>query len=215
MKQELIKNNLNQNMLQLDAKTEKQILGMLENEAKYLLKTKFEKELNLNIPIEINGRLTRTLGAFYHNNYRALKIGISKKQVIGAVIDGNIEPILDTLRHEVVHYAMYTLKKGYNDGDKDFEDALAKIGVSSSGTTSKRKINSQKELIWYSMKDDYVCPNCQGECKVQHKKSTTTYYRCPKCMVRLKKQGYLFIEIKVKDSQKMIKNFTHYRLTSD
>ena len=65
---------------------------------------------------------------------------------------------------------MYALKKGYNDGDKDFEDALAKIGVSSSGTTSKRKINSQKELIWYSMKDDYVCPNCQGECKVQHKK---------------------------------------------
>ena len=64
MKQELIKNNLNPNMLQLDAKTEKQILGMLENEAKYLLKTKFEKELNLNIPIEINGGPTRTLGAF-------------------------------------------------------------------------------------------------------------------------------------------------------
>ena len=36
---------------------------------------------------------------------------------------------------------------------------------------------------------DYVCPNCQGECKVQHKKSTTTYYRCSKCMVRLKKTG--------------------------
>ena len=44
-------------------------------------------------------------------------------------------------------------------------------------------------MTWYSMKDDYVCPNCQGECKVQHKKSTTTYYRCSKCMVRLKKTG--------------------------
>lgn len=189
MKQELIKNNLNPNMLQLDAKTEKQILGMLENEAKYLLKTKFEKELNLNIPIEINGRFTRKLGAFYHNDYRALKIGISKKQVIGAVIDGNIEPILDTLRHEVVHYAMYTLKKGYNDGDKDFEDALAKIGVSSSGTTSKRKINSQKELIWYSMKDNYVCPCCGNEYKVTHKKSTVNYYGCPSCSKVLKKSG--------------------------
>ena len=189
MKQELIKNNLNPNMLQLDAKTEKQILGMLENEAKYLLKTKFEKELNLNIPIEINGRLTRTLGAFYHNNYRALKIGISKKQVIGAVIDGNIEPILDTLRHEVVHYAMYTLKKGYNDGDKDFEDALAKIGVSSSGTTSKQKINSKKELVWYSMKDNYACPTCGVEHKAEHKKSSVTYYSCRKCMIRLKKIG--------------------------
>lgn len=63
MKQELIKNNLKPNMLQLDANRNK-FIGMLENEAKYLLKTKFEKELNLNIPIEINGRLTRTLGAF-------------------------------------------------------------------------------------------------------------------------------------------------------
>mgnify|MGYP003481005361 FL=1 len=145
--------------------------------------------MNLNIPIEINGRLTRTLGAFYHNNYRALKIGISKKQVIGAVIDGNIEPILDTLRHEVVHYAMYTLKKGYNDGDKDFEDAIAKLNIGASGATSKQRIKSQKEMTWYSMKDDYVCPNCQGECKVQHKKSTTTYYRCSKCMVRLKNRS--------------------------
>ena len=176
-------------MLQLDAKTEKQILGMLENEAKYLLKTKFEKELNLNIPIEINGRLTKTLGAFYHNNYRALKIGISKKQVIGAVIDGNIEPILDTLRHEVVHYAMYTLKKGYNDGDKDFEDTLEKLGIGASGATSKKRIKSQKEMVWYSMKDVYTCSGCGVEHKAEHKKTSTTYYRCSKCLVRLNKTG--------------------------
>lgn len=189
MKQELIKNNLKPNMLQLDAKTEKQILEMLKNEAKYLLRTKFEKELNLNIPIEINGRLTRTLGAFYHTNTKALKIGISKKQIIGAVADNNLEPILDTLRHEVVHYAMFTLKKGYNDGDKDFEDALAKIGVSASGATSKQKINSQKELIWYSMKDNYACPDCGDEYKVTHKKSAVNYYGCLRCAKVLKKTG--------------------------
>ena len=189
MKQELIKDNMKTTALKLDEKTEKQILKMLENEAKYLLKTKFEKELSLNIPIEINGRLTRTLGAFYHNNTRALKIGISKKQVIGAVLDNNLEPILDTLRHEIVHYAMYTLKKGYNDGDREFEDALAKLGIGASGTTSKHRIKSQKEMVWYSTKDDYTCPNCKSGCKVDRRGNSGAYYRCSKCMVRLKKTG--------------------------
>ena len=59
-----------------------EIQKILENEAKYFLAKHFNMELE--IPIEINARLIRTMGFFEHStsSKRPIKISISKRMIV-------------------------------------------------------------------------------------------------------------------------------------
>lgn len=85
--------------------------------------------LELSIPVKINPRLSSTLGRFVHYDGwgSPLHLEFSKK----FLTSGKDKDIIDVLRHECIHYALYVLKKPFIDGEKYFEDELIKHGVPS------------------------------------------------------------------------------------
>lgn len=131
--------------------------------------------VKLNIPIEFNGRLRTVYGQFWHNrNGEALKITIAKK-----LIESNLEDeIYDTLRHELIHYALHQLDKPFRDSDKEFKDTCARLNVSLYGE------------IEFSNQHVYTC-----ECGVKHKRHNKIsdkrlpLYSFPKCGHKLKYLG--------------------------
>ena len=107
------------------------------------LKEKYS--LELNVPIKINNRLKVALGQFICNRNGAECIDIS-----GNLIKyGTEHVIIDTLYHELVHYALYTLEKPYHDGQRYFEDELHKHGI---GGTNE---------IFVGRFMEYECPKCK------------------------------------------------------
>lgn len=108
--------------------------------------------LTLDIPIFINNRMKSMLGVFKHKRYEATQIEISRE-----FIDTHPrEAVIDVLKHELVHYALFILKKPYRDGDKYFKDTLDRLGISRTRTyETKGKFHK------------YIC-NCEG--KVFHRK---------------------------------------------
>lgn len=132
----------------------------LEAYAKQFLKNEYG--LELSIPIKISGRLTSTDGYFQgritpKGDRISGNINLSERFMASALNDGaeGLEAVLDTLRHELVHYALFKLGKNYSDGDEDFENELARLGIGTSGATRKDLVKSTKKNIWYSVLDIY------------------------------------------------------------
>lgn len=108
--------------------------------------------LELDIPIEINGRLTRSLGRFCTRKGKAHKIDLAKL----LLTYGADRVVLDVLTHELIHYALYSTGKPYRDGQKYFENELKKHGSHSTNTLKVGKYFILKckkcEDILYSKK---------------------------------------------------------------
>jgi len=104
------------------------------------------------IPVKINGRLKRSLGRYIHHRGTRQAIGIEiSKDMIKHYPK---EEILDTMRHELTHYALHFDGRPYRDGHPVFERELVKNNASSTGTTKFRGI---KEIVTYK------CKNCNKE----------------------------------------------------
>lgn len=99
-----------------------------------------EKEFNmsLDIPITLNGRLTRAMGRFLvmrnrrTNEARAIGIELNKT----LYEHNSMDVVLDTLKHELVHYALFSKGLPYSDGDYVFESTLKRLGVTATMTTT-------------------------------------------------------------------------------
>lgn len=148
---------------------------------------KFLKEaygMDLEIPVEINGRLSRFLGRFIYSGTlkRPIRIEISKKYLI----NGSLNDILSTIRHECIHYALFCKGLPFRDGEKYFESELKKHDTHSTNTVtykSKRNVNV------------YSC-----ECKEEHitlraLSDKGMYHRCRKCKNYLKYEGKKLMEV--------------------
>ena len=138
-------------------------------------KAKHEKELvayskmflaknyneSLTIPIKISGRLTSAAGHFKFTRTggvrKPIEINISERFMASALHDGSegLEAILDTLKHELVHYVLFKLEKDFSDGDYEFERELARLNIGASGVTNEKLVQSKKMNIWYSVLDIY------------------------------------------------------------
>lgn len=114
-------------------------LTQLTKYSNKFLKDNFD--LELTIPIEANGRLTRSMGRLAivrnmnTNERKALRIELSKR----LLTYGTEEEILDVLSHELVHYALLKLGKPFMDGQACFENTLKKLGVSATETISLKQ----------------------------------------------------------------------------
>lgn len=115
----------------------------LVNFANEFLKEHFN--LSLEIPICYNGRLKNTLGQLVISpvTNRAMKIEVSKKEVIAAFLMKDFSTIEDVLRHELCHYALFLMDKPFQDGDKYFEDTLIKTNAPSSYAVVKKTNNKR------------------------------------------------------------------------
>lgn len=133
---------------------EKEIPKLLE-EMKDFSKDFLTENFNieLNIPIQINGRLSSTLGRYLSRCFLGqtipISIELSKKYLITNLIAGDIEEIYDTLKHELVHYALSVQGKDYSDGSHDFEMKLYELNISSSGRTPTHKKLSKRKMKCY------------------------------------------------------------------
>ena len=75
--------------------------------------------------------------------------------------------------HELVHYHLYTQKRGYRHKDKDFKTLLAQVG-------GLRYAPPMKEVRY-----TYICQNCQQVYQRQ-RKIDTKKYACGKCRGKLR-----------------------------
>lgn len=146
----------------------------LEAMANEFLKEKFN--MSLEVPVKLNGRLTRALGRF---KYAACRDGRKVSLVIEVAKRLNTyspkEDIIDTLYHECIHYAL--LEKGIPNRDSDitFIETCNSLGVSLSGTK-----------LSYEPKHHYTCPSCSK--KFESKKFIKNPY-CPTCEVKCTYKG--------------------------
>ena len=115
----------------------------------------------LTVPIKISGRLTSTGGYFRGGirggDRRPIEIQLSERFIASALHDGSegLEAILDTLKHELVHYVLFKQGKKFSDGDCEFESELARLDIGASGATSDKLVKSKKVNTWYKVIDVY------------------------------------------------------------
>lgn|SRR5699024_1734923 len=128
--------------------------------------------MKLDVPVKINGRLSRTLGQFVYNKRekKPISIEMSKKYLV----NGKLEDIKSTLRHEAIHYALFVQGRDYRDGDDDFENELKKHNTHSTGTVhyKRKRLKVTHECgcgnQWIrqrSMNNKYMCASCETTIK--------------------------------------------------
>jgi SprT-like protein len=93
-----------------------------------------EFEMELEIPIFINPRLKKVLGYFQYRKGEALKIEMSQ-EFMGYADD---EEVIDVLKHELVHYALFEKGLPHGDSDKEFKDTVDRLGIGRSNTIKLR-----------------------------------------------------------------------------
>lgn len=135
----------------------------LERYAEKFLKDNYG--MKLVVPLKINGRLSTSLGRFVYTKHRCgTKPNVPKAVELNRYLVENNEPtiVLDVLRHELVHYAMFMQGKPHNDGHPVFENELKRLGVVSQNTISRHSVKSKPKNI-----RTYECESCGHEYKRQ------------------------------------------------
>jgi SprT-like protein len=130
--------------------------------------------MKLEIPLRLNGRMQRTCGWFKHKGLKKQPIVVELNKFF---VENN-EPmlVLDILRHELVHYAMYMQGRDYKDGSYGFERELKRLGVVSQSTIDKYEITSKPiSAIVYKC----IMPNCGQEYSRQRKlQGDGAFHKC-------------------------------------
>lgn len=124
--------------------------------------------IELSIPIRLNGRLKRNLGRYLClSDGTPLRIEIAKDHIKYYTQ----KEVVDTLKHECVHYALHMLGLPFGDGDDYFEDTLKRLGVCSTGTMKHKGLThvyncdcKEEHLsITRFNVNRYRCGNCRGK----------------------------------------------------
>ena len=121
--------------------------------------------IDLTVPIEVNGRLSRALGRFISYRGKPRKIELAKS----LLEDYDEKTILDVLNHELIHYALCTLQKPHNDNDKYFIDTCKRLNVSLSGKIKYKSVYQYQcdcrilESTRRRHLKNYHCAICKGD----------------------------------------------------
>ncbi|AYP68141.1 SprT-like family protein [Bacillus phage vB_BcoS-136] len=142
--------------------------------------------MKLTVPLKLNGRLKTTCGRFVYIKYASNRPNEPKIIELNKYFFENNEPIvvLDVLRHELIHYALFMLGKPHRDGHPVFENELKRLGVVSQETIDKYNIKSKPVNI-----SVYECLDCNHEYKLKRAlRNEGRNHRCT-CGGRLKNLG--------------------------
>lgn len=160
------------NMKNIKKVDEAKALRDVRSYAKNFLKESYD--IDLDIPVELNGRLSSSLGRFIHTSSRAVKMDFSKNLIKYY----EMEEIIGTIKHECVHYALFLKNKPFDDGDDYFEKELKKHGAPSTMTSVHRgKIHEYK---------------CDCKVHISRRKFNPDSYRCSKC-----KGNFSYLGVKI------------------
>ena len=132
--------------------------------------------MTLSVPLKINGRLKRTVGYFKYTVERPTEYKEAKSVELSKIFVENNkkEIVLDVLKHELVHYALFMQGKPNSDGHPVFENELRRLGIVSQDTINKYNIKSEVHV--------YECSNCGLKFhKTRRLKHNGRYHCCGKC----------------------------------
>ncbi|MBO0449566.1 SprT family protein [Enterococcus sp. MJM12] len=118
-----------------------------------------------------NKRLKTTGGRYHLTDHHldfnpTLFAGISQAEQAGII------------KHELCHYHLHLLKKGYRHQDRDFKVLLAKVGGSRYAPRLPQVKNKVKRQVMYR------CLGC-GQIITRQRKINTARYVCGKCGEKL------------------------------
>lgn len=137
----------------------KEYLGYLNRTANDFLVENYN--LKLRIPILINNRLKATLGRFcYNKKGEALSIELSSD----LIKYGHPYHKLDTLKHELIHYALFEKGIPNSDNDIEFISELKRLKV---GATDE---------VFIGMTHLINCRNCSRTYEVYYKSQAINKY---------------------------------------
>jgi SprT-like protein len=119
-----------------------------------------------------NGRLRSTGGRYFTKTHH-IEISRLQYETYGA------EETEKIIKHELCHYHLHILKKGYRHRDADFRNLLKQVG----GTRFCRPVGSEKKREPYRYK--LVCVDCGME-YLRKRKVNIRKYACGKCRGKLK-----------------------------
>ena len=113
-----------------------------------------------DIPVILNGRLTRTLGRVTQmqvgKKWQSTKMEISKA-LLATATDSSIESVID---HEWVHYYITKLTGEYHGHDSEFKRMCAMIGCSNDGTQTRvERTISESAMYKYTVR----CNSCNDD----------------------------------------------------
>lgn len=114
-----------------------------------------------------NSRL-RTTGGRYLLHSHNIEINPKQYEVYGH------EALIGIIKHELCHYHLHLMNKGYRHRDQDFKDLLKQVGGSRHCQTIPGA--RRKETIKYS----YRCHDC-NELYLRKRKIDIERYVCGKC----------------------------------
>lgn len=161
----------------------------LEKYAEKFLKDNYN--MKLLVPLKINGRLRTACGRFVYTQFKSGKPSVPKVVELNRYFLENNEPavVLDVLRHELVHYALFMQGKPHRDGHPVFENELKRLGIVSQSTIDKYNIKSKPVNIRV-----YECEDCGY--KYRRKRALAhggKYHRCGGCNGRLIDKGKVVV----------------------
>lgn len=157
----------------------------LEKYANTFLQENFD--MSLNIPITINGRLTKTMGCLVLSRIGFTEMKPKEIQIATRTLNSPRDFVLDVLRHELVHYALVRLGKPYMDGHPYFENTLKRLGISSTNTTSSRAYNKNHVYSCKCENDHKRARRISGTAKT--KVGQAIPYNCAECKSTLIYKG--------------------------
>lgn len=126
--------------------------------AKEFLKEVFD--FRPRIPITVNNRLRTSLGSYVFERDMDGEETPLTIELSGELLrSGAREVIIDTLKHECVHYVLHMRGKPYEDGEPFFENTLKRLGISSTGNG-----------YWVGETMIFLCIGCGEELRTTTKK---------------------------------------------
>ncbi len=119
-----------------------------------------------------NGRL-RTTGGRYLLRSHDIEINPKQMEAFGR------EELIGIIKHELCHYHLHLLKKGYKHQDKDFKELLSKVGGTRYCKLPPSIKRNNSSFLTYECEDckhiynrkrqintrKYVCGICRGKLK--------------------------------------------------
>ena len=133
----------------------------------------------VNVPVEINGRLTRTLGRVKFMDYGEGHCHPTKIEFSKQLLDfSDDDSIINVIKHEYVHYYLL-VETGTNHGHNAiFKKKCAEIGCAHDQTQNEINTTAKSKYeIW--------CPDCNKMIATRARKcKLVTYpenYRCGEC----------------------------------
>lgn len=111
--------------------------------------------LELVVPLRLNGRMKTTCGWFRYKKRSRVPVVVELNKFFVENNESNV--VIDVLKHELIHYALFMKGIPCRDGDYEFEAELKRLGVVSQKTINQYTIVSKPKRLHYYRCQDSSC----------------------------------------------------------